>query len=349
MLRFGILSTAKIATAKVIPAMQRGELTQVVAIASRDEARGRAAAHELGIPRVHGSYEALLADPEVDAIYNPLPNHLHVPWSIRALNAGKHVLCEKPIGTSVNEANQLLLAARAHPNLKVMEAFMYRHHPQWKKAQALVAAGGIGKLQTIQSFFSYYNVDPLNIRNQAELGGGGLMDIGCYCISLSRLMFAAEPTRVCSLIDYDPQLKTDRLASALLQFPTGTSTFTCSTQLSPYQRVKIFGDAGRIEIEIPFNAPPDKPCKLWHERRGLTPFEESAQQKGSDPLPSSGVGGLQEITFPICDQYTLQGDLFARAVLEGTPVPTPLEDAVANMQVIEALVASATKNQWIKM
>jgi predicted dehydrogenase len=349
MLRFGILSTAKIGTVKVIPAMQRGELTEVVAIASRDEARARAAAEKLGIPRAHGSYEALLGDAEVDAIYNPLPNHLHVPWSIRTLNAGKHVLCEKPIATSTGEARQLLAAARAHPELKVMEAFMYRFHPQWKRAQEIVAAGGIGTLRTIQSFFSYYNVDPLNIRNQADIGGGGLMDIGCYCISLARLMFAAEPVRVCGLVEYDPKLKTDRLASGLLDFGRGTATFTCSTQLVPYQRVNIFGTEGRIEIEIPFNAPPDKPCKMWHEtRRGLTPFAQSAEQKGSDPLPDSGPQ-LKEIVCPICDQYTLQGDAFARAVLENTPVPTPLEDAVANMQVIEALVASGKRGEWVRV
>ena len=316
-LRFGILSTAKIGTQQVIPAMQAGQFTEVTAIASRDLRRAEAAASELGIPRAYGSYEALLADAEVDA----------VPWSIKALAAGKHVLCEKPIALTTAQARELVSAAEAHPTLKVMEAFMYRHHPQWRRAQEIVVAGGIGTLRTIQTFFSYFNDDPQNIRNQADIGGGGLMDIGCYCISTARLLFAAEPRRVCGLVEYDPQLKTDRLASGILEFPTGTATFTCSTQLTPYQRINIFGTTGRIEIEIPFNAPPDKPCKMWHEREGNS----------------------EEIVLPTCDQYTLQGDLFARAVLDDTPVPTPLSDAVANMQVIESLVESGKLSKWVTL
>jgi predicted dehydrogenase len=324
-IRWGVLSTANIGVAKVLPAMQLGSYCEVTAMASRDLTKAQAAASRLGIPKAYGSYEELLADPEIDAIYNPLPNHLHVPWSIKALEAGKHVLCEKPIGLSAAEAGELVAAAQRHPRLKVMEAFMYRHHPQWQRARAIVNEGGIGELRTVQSFFSYYNDDPANIRNQADIGGGGLMDIGCYNISLSRFIFGAEPQRVCSIVEYDPQLKTDRLASGLLDFGRGTSTFTCSTQLAPYQRVNIFGDAGRIEIEIPFNAPPDRPCKIWHQH----------------------AGGVEEIVFDVCDQYTIQGDLFARAILDDTPVPTPIEDAVANMEVIEAIVRSAKSGGWV--
>jgi len=323
--RWGVLSTAKIATQKVIPAMQQGEYCQMTAIASRDLEKAQAAARRLGIPKAYGSYEELLADPEVDAIYNPLPNHLHVPWSIRALNAGKHVLCEKPIGLTAAEAQELLDAAQNQPQLKVMEAFMYRHHPQWQRARQLVAEGKIGDLRTIQSFFSYYNDDPGNIRNMADIGGGGLMDIGCYLISLSRFIFGAEPRRVCGIIEYDPQFKVDRLTSGMLDFGTGTSTFTCATQLTPYQRVNIFGTEGRIEIQIPFNAPPDKPCKLWH-------------QHGT---------AIDEIVLDAGNQYTIQGDLFSQAVLNDTEVPTPLEDAVANMEVIEALVRSAKSGTWV--
>ncbi|MCH7751792.1 MAG: Gfo/Idh/MocA family oxidoreductase, partial [Planctomycetes bacterium] len=232
-LRFGILSTAKIGTQQVIPAMQAGQFTEVTAIASRDLQRAQAAASELDIPRAYGSYEALLADAEVDAIYNPLPNHLHVPWSIKALQAGKHVLCEKPIGLSADEGQQLVDAGGRHPQLKLMEAFMFRHHPQWKLAQRLVGEGKIGPLRTIQSFFSYFNTDPDDIRNQADIGGGGLMDIGCYNISLSRLIFAAEPKRVLGVVDRDPEMKIDRLTSGILDFGSGKSTFTCSTQLTP--------------------------------------------------------------------------------------------------------------------
>ena len=323
-LRIGILSTANIGMKKVTPAMQRGQHTEVVAIASRTQARADAAAKQLGIPAAHGSYEALLADPNVDAIYNPLPNHGHVPWSIRAIQAGKHVLCEKPIALTSAEAGELIAVAKQHPRIKVMEAFMYRHHPQWIKARQIVAEGGIGALRTVHSFFSYYNADPANVRNMADIGGGGLMDIGCYNISLSRFLFGAEPARVVGLVEFDPTFKTDRLASGMLDFGAGTATFSCSTQLASYQRVNIYGTEGRVEIEIPFNAPPDKPCRIWHQR-------------GSD---------VTEIVFPVCDQYTLQGDAFALAVLNDTPVPTPLEDALANMRVLERVLQSARENRW---
>ena len=321
---WGILSTAKIGVEKVIPALQNSKHGTVSALASRTLDKAQAAARQLKLPKAYGSYEALLADPDIQAVYNPLPNHLHVDWSIKALEAGKHVLCEKPLGLDVADAQRLLDAAASHPHLKVMEAFMYRHHPQWIKTRQLVADGAIGQVRTIQSFFSYFNNDPANIRSKPEYGGGGLMDIGCYCISLSRFLTDDEPQRVMGLIEYDPRLKVDRLASGLLDFGDATATFTCSTQLAPYQRVNIFGTEGRIEIEIPFNAPPKKPCKIWH-------------QTGAD---------VKEIRLRKCDQYTLQGDLFAQAILNDTPVPTPLEDALANMRVIEALFASARTNTW---
>jgi len=323
--RWGILSTANIGVDKVVPAMQQGAYCEVAAIASRDLHRAQAAAARLGIPTAYGSYEELLADDAIDAVYNPLPNQLHVPWSIAALDAGKHVLCEKPIALSVAEAQELAAAAARRPRLKVMEAFMYRFHPQWQRARQLVADGEIGDLRTIQSFFSYYLDDPDNIRNRPDSGGGGLMDIGCYNISLSRFIFDAEPRRVLGLMEYDPRFNTDRLASGILDFERGTATFTCSTQLAPYQRVNIFGTAGRIEIEIPFNAPPDRPCRMWLQRDAE----------------------VEEIVLDVSDQYTLQGDLFARAILDDTAVPTPIEDAVANMRVIEAIVRSAGDGAWV--
>ncbi len=326
-LRWGVLSTARIGTEKVIPAMQQGEHGVVAAIASRNLEKAQDAAARLGILKAYGSYEALLADPDVDAVYNPMPNHLHVPWSIKALEAGKHVLCEKPIGLTAADGQCLVEAAQQHPALKVMEAFMYRHHPQWQRARQIVRNGGIGTLRTVHSFFSYFNADPGNIRNRADLGGGGLMDIGCYNISLSRFLFDDEPRRVCGLIDFDPQFGTDRLASGLLDFEGGSATFTCSTQLMRYQRVQILGTEGRVEIEIPFNAPPDRPCRLWHH-----------QAQGAD-----------EIVLDAVNQYTVQGDLFAQAVLNDTPVPTPLTDAVANMRVIEALFESAERGGWMEL
>ncbi len=323
--RWGVLSTANIGTGTVIPAMQQGNYCEVTAIASRNLANAQAEAKHLGIPKAYGSYEELLADPEIDAIYNPLPNHLHVPWSIKALQAGKHVLCEKPVALSAAEAQTLLEAAGQHPNVKVMEAFMYRFHPQWQRARQLVNEGKIGELRTVQAFFSYYNDDPRNIRNIAAAGGGGMYDIGCYTVSVGRFIFGAEPARVFGVVEYDPQLHTDRLASGILDFGRGTSTFTCSTQLTPYQRVNIFGTRGRIEIEIPFNAPRDRPCKIWYEHGDH----------------------LEEIQFEVCNQYTLQGDAFSQAVLNNTSVPTPLEDAVANMRVIEAVVQSSKSGSWV--
>jgi predicted dehydrogenase len=326
-IRWGVLSTARIGTETVIPAMQLGEYCTVTAIASRQLEKAQAAAGQLDIEKAYGSYEELLADPDIDAVYIPLPNHLHVPWAIKALNAGKHVLCEKPIGLSVAEAQVLLSAARKFPRLKVMEAFMYRHHPQWQWAKQKVSEGKIGELRTIQSFFSYYNTDPNNIRNKVDIGGGGLMDIGCYCISLSRFIFGAEPWRVCGIMEEDPNMKVDRLTSGILEFASGTSTFTCATQLVPYQRVIIFGTKGWIEIEIPFNAPADRSCKLWY-----------------------GEGTrIEEVVLEVCDQYTIQGDLFSRVILEDREVPVPLEDAVANMQVIDALACNARSRSWVNL
>jgi predicted dehydrogenase len=324
-----VLSTAKIGREKVVPATQCSETGTVTAIASRDLARAQAVAQKLGIEKAYGSYEELLADPDVDAIYNPLPNHLHVPLSIAGIAAGKHVLCEKPIGLSVVEAEQLVAAAAAAPKLKVMEAFMYRFHPQWQAARRFVREGRIGRVRTIHTSFSYFNDDPANIRNQLEIGGGGgLMDIGCYPISLSRFIFDEEPTRVLGHIELDPVMQVDRLTSGMLEFGEGTSTFTVGTQLATYQRVNIFGTSGRVEIEIPFNAPPDRPCRLWLETL------------------SEGHTEIEEIAFPISDQYTLQADAFGRAVLEDRPVPTPLTDAVANMRVIERIAASAAAACW---
>jgi predicted dehydrogenase len=317
-LRWGILSTSNFALTKIVPAFRKCEYAEFTAIASRDLQKAQRVAAEQGIAKAYGSYEELLADPEIDVIYNPLPNHMHVPWSIKALEAGKHVLCEKPIALSSAEAMSLLNEAKKYPQQKVMEAFMYRHHPQWQLAKQLVEEGKIGELRTIQSFFSYFNKNADNIRNIADVGGGGMMDIGCYNISLSRFIFDAEPQRVLGILEYDPAFKTDRIASGILDFGRGTSTFTCSTQLSPYQRVNIFGTEGRVEIEIPFNAPPDRPCRIWHQHGNET----------------------EKIEFEVCDQYTIQGDLFSQAVMNDTPVPTPLEDAVANMKVIEALFES---------
>jgi predicted dehydrogenase len=326
-IRWGILSTAQFGLNTSVPAMQQGEYSVVSALASRDLASAQSAAKRLAIPKAYGSYEELLADAEIDAIYNPLPNHLHVPWSIKALEAGKHVLCEKPIAMSAAEAQKLLNISKRYPHLKVMEAFMYRHHPQWQTALQLVREGQIGDLVNVHSFFSYHNTDPDNIRNRKDIGGGALMDIGCYCVSLSRFIFAAEPKRLGARIESDPTFGIDRLTSAVMEFDRGAATFTCATQLAGYQRATIYGTRGWIEIEIPFNAPNDRPCSILVNRDSVT----------------------EQITFDIVNQYTLQGDLFARAVLENTPVFTPLEDAVANMRIIDAIFMSAERGEWVSL
>ena len=327
--RWGVLGVAKIAMEKVIPAMQRGRFSDVVAIASRDDGRAREAALALGLATAHGSYEALIDDPQVDAIYNPLPNHLHVPWTIRALEAGKHVLCEKPIGLTASEAAELI-AVRDRTGRKVQEAFMVRTHPQWVRVQSLVREGRIGELRSMMGYFSYFNRDSSNIRNVRDFGGGSVMDIGCYLIHTARMIFGAEPRRVISLVERDPAMHVDCLASIMLDFDRGQAIGTCSTQAVSYQRVHVVGTTGRIEIEIPFNAPPDRPCRIF--------VDDGRTLSGED---------RETIEMPIVDQYTVQGDLFSAAVLENGPVAYPLEDSVANMQAIEAVFRSEETSAWV--
>lgn len=326
-IRWGILSTAKIGREKVIPAMQQSPLCDIAAIASRDAASAKSAADALQIAKAYGSYEALLNDTAIDAVYIPLPNDLHVEWAIKAIAAGKHVLCEKPIALSAEQAASLLEISQQHPQIKVMEAFMYRFHPQWVQAKKLVTEGAIGELKTIQSFFSYYNIDPNNIRNKKHAGGGGLMDIGCYCISISRYIFGKEPESVFGNVQYDSNTHTDNYTSGILNFSNGNASFTCSTQLAPYQRVNILGTEARLEIEIPFNAPPDKPTRMWLHKKNST----------------------EEIIFEAVDQYTLQGSLFSLAILNNTEVPTPLTDAVNNMKVIDAVFESGEEGKLISL
>lgn len=327
-LRWGVLSTANIGIKKVLPGMQRGQYCSVDAIASRDLARAQQAAAQLNIPKAYGSYDELLADPNIDAIYNPLPNQLHLPWTIRAAEAGKHVLCEKPLTLTVAEA-KTLLAVRDRCRVQIGEAFMIRSALPWLRLHELIDSGRIGQIRSILGAFSYFNADPANIRNQIACGGGALLDIGCYLIHASRYAFAQEPTRVVALIDRDPAMQIDRLTSAILDFPAGQSIFTCSTQLVPYQRMQFLGTRGRIEIEIPFNAPPDRPTRIW--------IDEGGDLSGADLITE---------TFAAADQYTLQGDAFSQAILEGRPVPVPVEDAIKNMRVIEAIFESGQSGQW---
>jgi predicted dehydrogenase len=328
-LKWGVLGCAGIAAKAVIPAIQSSRLGRVAAIASRDAEKASAMATRFGIEKSYGSYEDLLSDPDIDAIYNPLPNHLHVPMTIKALEHGKPVLCEKPIALNAAQASELAEAQKA-ANLPVAEAFMVRHHPQWKKARAMVADGRLGDVRAIQTIFAYYLDDPKNVRNQADIGGGGLFDVGCYAINTARFLFGAEPLRAIALMENDPVFGTDRLTSGLLAFPEGRQlAFTCSTQLSLTQKVTVLGTRGRLEIPIPFNAPADQQTVLI--------FDDGRDLAG---------GGRQEIVIEPVDQYREQVDAFAEAVLSGTPLETGLDDAIANMKAIDALFRSATSGRW---
>jgi predicted dehydrogenase len=323
--RWGVMGTARIATQKVIPATQRAKNARVVAIASRSAASAAKAASALGIARAHGSYEALVDDPQVDAIYIPLPNHLHVEWTLRAIAAGKHVLCEKPIGLTSKDVGRLI-AARDKAGVAVQEAFMYRAQPAWRKAMALIQSGRLGDLRAVVGVFSYFNADPSNVRNIKAWGGGGLYDIGCYLINSARWAFGGEPLQTAGAIERDPVSGVDRLTSMLLAFEHGHATAVCGTQMTPYQRVQFFGTAARLEVEIPFNLPPDRPARLrWDDGRAL-----------------DGTSG-EWITLPAADQYTIQAEELSAAILRGRPAPYPLEDSLANMRVIEAVFASAKR------
>jgi predicted dehydrogenase len=295
-----------------------------VAIGSRDETLARRTADELGIPRVHGSYQALVDDPDVDAIYIPLPNHLHAEWTLAAARAGKHVLCEKPLAMTADEAQTMVDGCEA-AGVRLMEAFMYRQHPSWIAAKEIVDSGRLGRLTTIQSWFSYYNDDPANIRNQREAGGGAVYDIGCYTINLSRLLFGGEPTRIQSSVRIDPTTGVDTLASAILDFPDGIASFTVSTRVETDQRVHVYGDRGRLSIEIPFNIPPDRPTRVFVTAGGEPPVAPATET----------------LTFETKDPYTAEAEAFAAAILDGSPIVPPPADAVANMRIIDAILGSS--------
>lgn len=325
---WGVLSTAKIGLQRVLPGMLKSDLCEIRAIASRSSEAANKAARELGIPKAYGSYEALLADPEIEAIYNPLPNHLHVPLTLQAAAAGKHVLCEKPIAMNADEARQLLAAAK---KVLIMEAFMVRFHPQWLRARELIREGAIGTLRTVQFLFCYSNTDATNIRNRADIGGGALYDIGCYPITAGRFFFETEPTRGIALIDRDPAFRTDRLTSALVDFGNGRHLdFTVSTQLTPYQRLHLCGTKGRIEIQIPVNAPQDARTELF--------FDDGSPR---------GAGARTE-KIPKSDQYRLQGDAFSRAIRGEIELPYGVDNAIRGMQVIDALFRSEASGRWEK-
>jgi predicted dehydrogenase len=325
--KWGIISTANIGMAKVIPGMMKSKDLEIIAISSRSLKTAKAAADKLGIPRAYGSYEEMLEDPEIEAVYNPLPNHLHVPLTLKAARFGKHVLCEKPIGLNGKDAKRLVFRPKG---VHITEAFMVRHALQWIDARKRVQKGEIGEVRAIQVMFSYFNRDPKNVRNMADIGGGGMLDIGCYPITIARYIFGADPTRVAATMDFDPKFKTDRLAGAIMEFSGGRHlTFTVSTQLAPYQRVHIMGTKGRIEIEIPFNAPPDKPNRIFVQGETMN------------------VGTWHE--FPVSDQYQLQAESFGRVIRGKEKLVWGPGDAMMNMRIIDCLFKSAASGKFVKV
>ncbi|WP_437497344.1 Gfo/Idh/MocA family protein [Sorangium sp. So ce1099] len=329
--RWGVLGASNFALKVSLPSMRRGPLTQLAALASRDIGKARAAAQSLGIPKAYGSYDELLDDPEIEAIYNPLPNYLHVKWTARAARAGKHVLCEKPIALSAKDA-AALVDVQHETGKRIAEAFMIRYHPQWQQARDWVQSGRIGRLVSVQTAFSYFNRDAADIRNRKEVGGGALYDIGCYAVNTSRFLFGREPVRAMALVDRDPEFGTDRLTSGMLDYGGAHLTFTCSTQAVPYQRVNALGTKGRIEIEIPFNAPAYQPCKIF-----------------LDDGSTLDCSSAKDTSLAIVDQYHLQSEAFSRAIRTGGPVENPIEVAVGNMLVIDALFRSAESGRWEKI
>jgi predicted dehydrogenase len=327
-IRWGVLSTAKIGREKVIPALQKSAHNQVLAICSRDVQSARRVADELAIERAYGTYEELLADPEIDAIYNPLPNHLHVDWSIKALRAGKHVLCEKPLGLDTDDTQRLVDAALAHPHLKVMEAFMYRFHPQWQLAKQLIDEGRIGKLRALHSHFSYNNRETDNIRNKVEMGGGALLDVGCYSVSLSRWLFNEEPAQVLGHITPMPGEEVDCLTSAIMEFSAGSASFTASTKIEPVQYVEAIGEEGSLYLNRPFYNDSGATTQLLRVIRNRV---------------------VEEIEVPDTNHYSAMGDAFALSIFNDSDVPTPLTDAIANMRAIDGIFKSAAERQWITL
>ena len=317
-INWGILSTAYIAVEQVIPAMKKSKYCNLLGIASRDEKKAVEKSIMFDIPKSYGSYKDLLEDDEIEAVYIPLPNHLHVPWAIKALQKGKHVLVEKPIGLNTIESRNLMKESQKYPSLKVMEAFMYKFHPQWIKIKELVQSGFIGELKSIQSSFSFFDDNPASIVNKKEYGGGSLMDIGCYPISLSRYLFNSEPRSVSAKIEYHKELGVDLLTSSVMEFDSGHSSFFCSTILEENQKVEIFGTNGIITVPVPFNPDKNKPSKLVIRRQNTK----------------------SEIEFEICDQYEIQVDHFSVNILNDEIPQISLQDSINNLHIIEKIFES---------
>jgi predicted dehydrogenase len=337
---WGVLGASHFALMATIPAARQAPLVALRGLASRSLDKAKQAAAKAGIPRAYGSYEELLADPAIEAVYIPLANNLHVPWATKAAQAGKHVLCEKPIGLTLAETEALAQVQQQTGKL-IAEAYMVRYHPQWEKAVELVRSGRIGEVRAIQTAFSYTNTDLGNIRNQKEAGGGALYDIGGYAVNTARLLFDAEPLRVAGVCARDPQSGCDVLTSGILDFGVGQASFVVGTQHVPYQRVHVFGTTGHLEIEIPFNAPHDRPCKVYVDE-GFVGAPDFTVQTSSDDR-------RELVPVPAANHYTRQWQAFSSAIRQGTGIQNDMRAAVTNMRVIEAIFRSAASERWEKV
>lgn len=325
MFRWGILSTAKIARDHLLPAIAASENGVVAAIASRDPARARQLADRWNAPHAFGSYEDLLASVEVDGVYIPLPTSQHVEWAAKAIEAGKHVLVEKPLALKAADIAPLI-ALRDRHKVLVSEAFMVVHHPQWLKVRALIAEGTIGRLRHVQGAFSYFNVDPHNMRNQLDLGGGALPDIGVYPVVTTRFTTGGEPVRVQATIERDATFGTDIYSSVRADFGGFELSFYLSTQMAARQVMVFHGDKGFIEIASPFNA------GLYDDQRVT--------------LHNQDHDAAQLFRFPGAQQYRLQVEAFVRAAAGGRDRVFMLEDSVANQKVIDAIFRAGTHDGW---
>ncbi|TCO10918.1 Gfo/Idh/MocA family protein [Natronoflexus pectinivorans] len=322
-IKIGVLGVSNHFIKRIVLPLRKTKNCYIYAIASRKREQAEQIAKEFNIPVAHQNYQELIDDPEIDAVYIPLPNHLHAEWTIKALKAKKPVLCEKPLSMDANEAIALHKLS-AESKIPLMEAFMYRFHPLWKHIKDMIATNQIGDINQIQTSFSYNNPSPGNIRNIEEYGGGALMDIGCYAVSVPRFLLGKEPSRVLSLVTRHPEFKTDMHTSGILDFDESRASFYVSTLSEPFQKVDIIGTSGSITVHLPFNTYVDVPAEV----------------------SISSSTGSRIIKFPPSDAYGLMFDAFAEALINEQPMPVETMDAVNNMKVIDALKKSAQSNVW---
>lgn len=325
-MKFGVLGVSGHFLKRIVFPLMESETVEIYAIASRNIKRAQETAEKYGIPKFYGSYEELLDDPEIDAIFNPLPNHMHKEWIFKSADAKKHMLCEKPLTLDTEETNEVIEYIK-DSGIKLMEAFMIRFHPKWQKAKALIDNGYIGKVRHIQTVFSYNNQDPSNIRNIKEVGGGALLDIGCYAINTARYILGKAPKRVISMIDEHPEFGTDMTTSAILDYGDAVSLFTVSTSAFPQQQVKIFGTEGTLTVTIPFNDISEVPGKLLFENNSAS----------------------MEIEVEPVNQYRLMFEAYAKSIVDDTEVPLPLSDSLLNMKTIDAVFKSAKTGEWVNI